>query len=84
MEVVWAYKQAFISVTSFVETNYYDQEFDPIKFTSGRKDRIPRKAYMELKGSVEIQKEATKILKVSTIVPYKMMGGPIIEEIDDG
>ena len=38
---------------------------------------------MNSKGSVEIQNDATKLLKVSTIVPYMSMGGPIIEEIDD-
>ena len=32
---------------------------------------------------MEIQKEVAKLLKVTTIVPYKPMGGPIIEEIDD-
>ena len=40
-----------------VEAMYYDQEFDPIKFTEKRKDRVPRKAYIDSKGSMEIQKE---------------------------
>ena len=53
------------------------------KFTSKRKDGVLRKAYMDLKGSMEIQKEAAKLLKVTTIMPYKSMGGIIIEEIDD-
>ena len=69
--------------TSYVEARYYDQEFDPIKFTSRRKDGVPKKANMDSKGSVEIQNEVTKLLKVSTTVPYKPMGGPIIKEIDD-
>ena len=30
-----------------MEARYYDQEFDPIKFTSRRKDEIPRKAYVD-------------------------------------
>ena len=38
---------------------------------------------MDLKGYVEIQKEVAKLLKVTTIVPYRPMSGPIIEEIDD-
>ena len=38
---------------------------------------------MDLKGYVEIQKEAAKLLKVTTIVPYRPTSGPIIEEIDD-
>ena len=59
------------------------KEFCPIKFTSRRKDCVPRKAYMDSKGLVEIQKEATKLLKVSTIVPYRPMGGPITKEIED-
>ena len=32
---------------------------------------------------MEIQKEASKLLKVTTIVPYKVTNGPIFEEIDD-
>ena len=35
------------------------------------------------KGSVKIQKEAAKLLKVTTIMPYRPMSGPIIKEIDD-
>ena len=66
-----------------MEATYYDQEFGPIKFTSRRKDEVPRKAYMDSKGFVEIQKEAAKLLKVTTIVLYKPMSGSIIEEIDD-
>ena len=67
----------------YVEVRYYDKEFDPIKFISRRKDEVPRKAYMDSKGFVEIQKEATKLLKVTTIVPYRPTSGPITKEIDD-
>ena len=49
MEVVQVDKQPFIAATGFVEARYYDQEFGPIKFTSRRKDEIPRKAYMDSK-----------------------------------
>ena len=38
---------------------------------------------MDSKGYVEIQKEATRLLMVTIIVPYRPMSGPIIEEIDD-
>ena len=69
--------------TDIVETKYYDQEFGSIKFTSRRKDGVLRKAYMDSKGSTEIQKEATKLLKVTTIVPYRLVSGQIIEKIDD-
>ena len=72
-----------MAVISFVEAMYYDKEFGPIKFTSKRKDGLPRKSYMDSKGYVEIQNEAVKLLKVTTIVPYRPMSGPIIEEIDD-
>ena len=83
MEVVWANKQPFMAAIGFVEARYYDQEFDLIKFTSRRKDGIPRKAYMDSKGSMEIRKGVAKLLKVTTIVPYRLMRGLIIEEIDD-
>ena len=83
MEVVRVDKQPFMAATGSVEAKYYDQEFGPIKFTSRRKDGVPRKAYIDSKGFVEIQKQETKLLKVTTIMPYKPMSGPIIEEIDD-
>ena len=83
MEVVWADMQPFMATTGSMEARYYDQEFSHIKFTSRRKDGIPRKAYMDTNGYVEIQKEAVKLLKVTTIMPYRPMSGPIIEEIDD-
>ena len=83
VKVVRENKQPFMAATGYVEAIYYDQEFSPIKFTSKKKDKVPRKAYMDSKGSMEIQKEAAKFLKVATIVPYRPMSGPIIEEIDD-
>ena len=83
MELVQADKQPFMEATGFVEARYYEQEFSLIKFTSRRKDEVPRKAFLDSKGFVKIQKEVTKLLKVSTIVPYKLKGGLIIKEIDD-
>ena len=38
---------------------------------------------MDSNGSFEIRKEVAKLLKVTTIVPYRPMSYPIIEEIDD-
>ena len=85
MELVWANKQPFMETTTTgsVEARYYDNEFGSIKFTSRRKDVVPRKACIDTKGLVEIQKEAAKLLKVTTIVPYKPTSGPIIEEINN-
>ena len=62
MEVVRVNKQPFMGSIGSIEAMYDDQEFGPIKFTRKRKDRVPRKAYMDSKGFVEIQKEATKLL----------------------
>ena len=76
-------KKPFMAATGSMEARYYDHEFGPIKFTRKRKDGVPRKAYIDSKGFVEIQKEATKLLKVITIVPYRQTSSPIIEEIDD-
>ena len=56
VEMVWVDKQPFMAATGFMEARYYDQEFSPIKFTSRRKYGIPRKAYMDSKGYLEIQK----------------------------
>ena len=83
VEFVRVDKQSFMASTSFLEARYYDQKCSSIKFTSRRKDGVPRKAYMDLKSFVEIQKETTKLLKVTTIMPYWPTSGPIIEEIDD-
>ena len=83
VEVVHADKQSFMAATGSVEARYYDQEFGPIKFTGRRKDGVPRKAYIDLQGFMKIRKEAVKLLKVTIIMPYRSMGGPIIEEFDD-
>ena len=83
MELVQADKQPFIAATNSVEARYYDHEFSLIKFTSRKKYGVPRKAYTNSKGYVEIQNEVVKLLKVTTSVPYKSMSGQIIEEIDD-
>ena len=83
VEVVQTDKQPFMAARGSMEAKYYDQEFGPINFTSRRKDGVPRKSYMDSNGFVEIQNEAAKLLKVTTIVPYGLMSGPIIEKIDD-
>ena len=83
MEVVRVDKQPFMVATGTVEARYYDQEFSLIKFTSRRKNRVLRKAYMDSKGFVEIQKEVAKLLKVTIIVPYRSMSGSIIKDIND-
>ena len=83
MELVWVDKKLFMVATGSVEAKYYDQEFGHIKFISRRKDGIPRKTYTDSKGFVEIRNEATKLLKVITIVSYRSMSSLIIEEIDD-
>ena len=38
---------------------------------------------MDSKRYVEIQKETAKLLKVTTIVPYRLKSGPFIKEIDE-
>ena len=38
-----------MAATGFVEARYYGQELGLVKFTSRRKDEIPRKAYMDSK-----------------------------------
>ena len=77
VEVVWANKQPFIGTSDYVEASYYDQEFRPIKFKGKRKDEALRKIYMELRDAGEIQDQAAKLLKITTIVPFK----PIIKKI---
>ena len=83
MELVWADKHPFMAAIGSMEARYYNQKFGLIKFISRRKDGVPRKAYMDSKGFVEIQKVLAKLLKVTTIMPYRPMSGLIIEEIDD-
>ena len=81
--MVYTDKQPFKATTSFMEAGYYNKKFGPIKFTRRRKDGVLRKENMESKGFVETQKEAAKLLKVTTIMLYKPTNGPIIKEIDD-
>ena len=47
VEVVRVDKQTFMAAKSLVEAGYYDQGFSLIKFTSRRKDGVPRKAYID-------------------------------------
>ena len=83
MEVVQANKQPFIAATISMEVMYYDQEFGSIKFIRKRRDEFSRKAYMDSKCFMEIQKKAAKPLKLTIIVPYRASSDPIIEDIDD-
>ena len=78
MEVVRADKQPFMEATCSVEAIYYDPESGPIKFTCRIKDVVLRQVYMDSKASMEIKKEAAKLLKLTTIVPYMPMSSPII------
>ena len=73
----------FIAILDYVEASYYDQEFGPIKFKGKKKDRAPREIYMKSRDIDKIKDQATKLLKTTTIVPFKLIKGPIIEEIDD-
>ena len=62
-----------------MEANYYDQEFDPIKFKGKKKNGAPKEIYMESRDGGEIQDQVAKLLKMTTIVSFR----PIIEKIND-
>ena len=83
MEVMKVDKQPLMDAIGSVEAKYYDQEFSPIKFTSIRKYGILRKAYMNSKGYVEIQKEVAKLLKVTTIVPYRLISDSCHDRVSE-
>ena len=83
VEVVWANKQPFITTSNSIEASYYDQDFSPIKFKGKKKDRAPREIYMESRDIGEIQDQFIKLLMTTTIVPFRLIKGSIIEEIDD-
>ena len=83
VEVVWADKQPFIATSDSIEASYYDKEFRPIKFNGKKKNGTPRKIYMESRDTGDIQDLAAKLLKTTTIMPFRPIKGLIIEEIDD-
>ena len=83
VKVVWADKQPFIATSDYVEANYYDQDFGPIKFKGKKKNGTPIEIYMELRDTSEIQDQAAKLLKTTSIVPFRLIKGLIIKEIDD-
>ena len=83
VEVVWAHKQPFMATSNFMEPSYYDQGFGPIKFKGKKKNGTPREIYMESRNIGDIQDQAAKLLKTTTIVPFKPMKGLVIEEIND-
>ena len=76
-------KQPFIATSDSIEASYYDQEFGSIIFKVKKNDRAPRKIYMESRDTDEIQDQAAKLLKITTIVPFRPIKESIIEEIDD-
>ena len=41
----------------------------------------PRKIYIESRDAGEIQDQATKLLRITAIVPFRSIKGLIIEEI---
>ena len=63
VKVVWEDKEPFISTLDFVEANYYDQEFGPIKFKGKKNDGAPNEIYMESRDTGDIQDQATKFLR---------------------
>ena len=73
----------FIATSYIVEARYYDTEFGLIKFKGKKKDEAPREIYMESRDTDEIQDQDAKLLKTNIIMPFKLIKGPIIEEIDD-
>ena len=81
--MVWADKQPFIATSDSMEASFYGQDFGPIKFKGKKKNRTPREIYMESRDTGDIQDQAVKLLKITIIVPFKMIKGSIIEEIDD-
>ena len=78
LEVVWVDKQPFIVTSDSVEASYYDQEFGPIKFKDKKKDGALREIYMVSRDVGEIQDQATKLLKTTTIMPFRPIKGSII------
>ena len=76
-------QKPFIATSNSVKASYYDQEFGPTKFKGKKKDRALRKVCLESRDAGEIQDQATKLIKITIIVPFKLINGPIIEEIND-
>ena len=66
-----------------MEASYYEQEFGPIKFKGKKKNETPREIYMELIDISDIEDQGGKLLKTTTIVPFRPIKGMVIEEIDD-
>ena len=66
-----------------MEASCYDQEFGPIKFKGKKKNGVPREIYMELGNTGEIQDQDAKLLNITTIVPFRLIKGLIIKEIND-
>ena len=82
VEVVWVDKQPFNATSDSIEASYYDQDFDVIKFEGKKKDGAPREIYMESRDIGEIKDQVAKLLKRTTIMPFRPIKGLIIEEID--
>ena len=53
------------------------------KFKGKKKNGTPREIYMELRDTSKIQDQAFKLLKTTSIMPFRLIKGLIIKEIDD-
>ena len=71
VEVVWADKQPFIATSDSVEASYYDQDFGLIKFKGKKENETLREIYMESRDSGDIQDQAAKLLKTTTIMLFR-------------
>ena len=71
VEVVWADKQPFIATSDYVEASYYDQDFCIIKFKGKKKNETLREIYMESRETGDIQDQAAKLLKTTTIMLFR-------------
>ena len=81
--VVWENKPPFIATSNSMEASYYDQEFSLIKFKGKRKNGTQREIFMESRDTGDIQDQDAKLLKTTTIMPFMLIKGLVIKEIDD-
>ena len=82
MEIVWADNRPFTTCSDNLEARFYDVDLGLIKFTGG-------KSKSGLKHTPVPKEDMEKVLQhqynllYKSIVPYRLMGLPLIEEIID-
>ena len=80
--MVWADNRPFNTCSDNLEARFYNMDLGPIKFTR-RKFKSESKHVLVPKEDIEEVLQQQSDLLYKSIVPYRLIGHPLIEKIID-